>query len=131
MAFKVDSSFLRFVTMGALGTRSVMDEMRRAGLKPIELERYSCCNKIWATKVKRLRLPDLLCLRTGLRIEVRAKSKLEIKMSDAPNNAARQTPTPANRSPRLCRQRTYCGGIKDLLRAGLKPVEPPATIPLR
>ena len=32
-----------------------------------KLERYSRSNKIWSTKVKRLRLPDLLCVRTGLR----------------------------------------------------------------
>jgi HEAT repeat protein len=40
--------------------------------------------------VKRLRLPDLLCVRTGLRVEVRAKSKLAIKMSDAPANPDRR-----------------------------------------
>jgi hypothetical protein len=36
-----------------------------------------------------LRLPDLLCVKTGLRVEVRAKSDLKIKMSDAPNNPDR------------------------------------------
>ena len=90
MGFKVDSSFLQFLTMGALGTRRAAALMREAGMEPIELERYSSCNKIWTTKVKRLRLPDLLCLRTGVRVEVRAKSKLEIKMSDAPDNPERR-----------------------------------------
>lgn len=90
MGFKVDSSFLQFLTMGALGTQRVVALMRKAGMEPIELERYSSCNKIWSTKVKRLRLPDLLCLRTGVRVEVRAKSKLEIKMSDAPENPERR-----------------------------------------
>lgn len=90
MGLKVDSSFLKFVTMGALGTRRVSDLMARAGLQPIELERYSRSNKIWSTKVKRLRLPDLLCVRTGLRVEVRAKSKLTIKMSDASANPNRR-----------------------------------------
>jgi hypothetical protein len=90
MGFKVDSSFLKFVTMGALATRRVQGLMRQAGLQPIELERYSCSNKIWSTKVKRLRLPDLLCVRTGLRVEVRAKSKLAIKMSDAPKKPNRR-----------------------------------------
>ena len=90
MGLKVDSSFLKFVTMGALGARRVCELMAHAGLQPIELERYSCSNKIWSTKVKRLRLPDLLCVRTGLRVEVRAKSKLTIKMSDAPANADRR-----------------------------------------
>ena len=90
MGLKVDSSFLKFVTMGALGARRVCELMAHAGLQPIELERYSRSNKIWSTKVKRLRLPDLLCVRTGLRVEVRAKSKLTIKMSDAPTNPDRR-----------------------------------------
>lgn len=90
MGLKVDSSFLKFVTMGALGTRRVHELMTHAGLQPIELERYSRSNKIWGTKVKRLRLPDLLCVRTGLRVEVRAKSKFAIKMSDAENNPDRR-----------------------------------------
>lgn len=89
MGFKVDSSFLRFLTMGALGVRRVATELKERGFNPIELERYSASNKIWATKVKRLRLPDLLCVRTGLRVEVRAKSDLKIRMSDAPNNPDR------------------------------------------
>ena len=38
-------------------------------------------NKVWQTKVKRLRLPDLLCIRCGLRIESRAKSKLAVVLS--------------------------------------------------
>jgi len=76
--------------MGALGVRRVAELMTQAGLQPIELERYSRSNKIWQTKVKRLRLPDLLCVRTGLRMEVRAKSKLAIKMSDAPTNPDRR-----------------------------------------
>jgi HEAT repeat protein len=90
VGLKVDSSFLKFVTMGALGARRVCELMTASGLHPIELERYSRSNKIWSTKVKRLRLPDLLCVRTGLRVEVRAKSKLAIKMSDAPTNEERR-----------------------------------------
>ncbi len=89
MGFKVDSSFLRFLTMGALGVQSVARELESHGFSPLELERYSASNKIWATKVKRLRLPDLLCARTGLRVEVRTKSNLMIRMSDAPNNPER------------------------------------------
>ncbi len=89
MAFKVDTSFLRFLTMGALGARRVAEELRARGFQPIEFERYSMSNKIWATKIKRLRVPDLLCARTGLRIEVRAKTDLKIKMSDAPANPER------------------------------------------
>ena len=75
MGLKVDSSFLKFVTMGALGARRVCQLMAHAGLQPIKLERYSRSNRIWSTKVKRLRLPNLLfCVRTGLRVEVRAKT---------------------------------------------------------
>lgn len=90
MGFKADSSFLKFLSMGAASARQVMAQMREAGFEPIELERYCTSNKIWSTKVKRLRLPDLLCVRTGLRVEVRAKSDLKIRMSDAPANPARR-----------------------------------------
>ena len=69
MGFKTDTSFLRFLTMGAMGVQQVMRQLRAAGFSPSELERYCGSNKIWATKVKRLRLPDLLCVRTGLRLE--------------------------------------------------------------
>jgi len=89
MGFKVDSSFLRYLTMGARGTRQVIAELKGLGFAPVELERYCTTNKIWATKVKRLRLPDLLCVKTGLKIEVRAKSALTIRMSDAPANPDR------------------------------------------
>ncbi len=90
MGFKVNASFLRFLTMGAAGVRSTMDYLRDEGFEPLELERYCASNKIWMTKVKRLRLPDVLCARTGLRVEVRAKSDLKIRMSDAPNNPERR-----------------------------------------
>lgn len=90
MGFKINTSFLKYLTMGASATQRVAGLMHEAGLRPVELERYACTNKIWATKVKRLRLPDLLCLRTGIRVEVRGKSKLELRMSDAPNNKQRR-----------------------------------------
>lgn len=90
MEFKADTSFLRFLSMGAAGARQTMAQMRAAGFEPIELERYCTSNKIWTTKVKRLRLPDILCVRTGLRVEVRAKSDLKIRMSDAPANPDRR-----------------------------------------
>lgn len=89
MGFKTDTSFLRFLTMGAVGVRQTIAHLRAHGFEPIELERYCSSNKIWMTKVKRLRLPDLLCVKTGLRVEVRAKSDLKIRMSDAPNNPDR------------------------------------------
>lgn len=89
MGFKTDTSFLRFLSMGAVGVHQTMDQLRELGFHPIQLERYCGSNKIWATKVKRLRLPDLLCVNTGLRVEVRAKTDLKIRMSDAPQNPDR------------------------------------------
>lgn len=90
MGFKADTSFLRFLSMGAAGARQVMSQMQAVGFRPIELERYCTSNKIWTTKVKRLRLPDILCVLTGTRVEVRAKSDLKIRMSDAPANPDRR-----------------------------------------
>ena len=89
MGFKADTSFLRFLSMGAVGVQRTMLRLRDRGFEPIELERYCGSNKIWATKVKRLRLPDLLCIKTGMRVEVRAKTDLKIRMSDAPANPDR------------------------------------------
>lgn len=82
MGFKEDADFARYVSMGAVGTAAVATHLREAhGHRPIELERYAMSNKIWQTKVKRLRLPDLVCVRCGRRIESRAKSKLGIILS--------------------------------------------------
>lgn len=89
MAFKANTSFLRFLSMGAAGVHQTMKILRRDGFEPIELERYCSSNKIWSTKIKRLRLPDLLCIKTGLRVEVRSKAKLMIRMSDTPSNLER------------------------------------------
>ncbi|MDD9985538.1 MAG: hypothetical protein OXQ31_04620 [Spirochaetaceae bacterium] len=89
MPFKADASFLRFLSMGATGVRRTMETLRDGGFEPIELERYCGSNKIWSTKIKRLRVPDLLCVNTGLRVEVRAKKELKIRMSDTPSNPDR------------------------------------------
>lgn len=82
MGFKEDADFARFVAMGAVGAAVAADVLReRHGHRPIELERYAMANKVWQTKVKRLRLPDLVCTRCGLRVEARAKSKLAVVLS--------------------------------------------------
>lgn len=82
MGFKEDADFARFVSVGAIGTAAVAGCLRNQfDHQPIELERYAMSNKVWQTKVKRLRLPDLLCVRCGLRVESRAKSKLKIMLS--------------------------------------------------
>ena len=82
MGFKEDADFARFLSMGAIGAAAVTEHLRGdLGHAPIELERYALANKVWQTKVKRLRLPDLVCARCGLRFESRAKSKLSMVLS--------------------------------------------------
>lgn len=90
MAMKEDWSFLDKISMGANATIKVTELLNANGHRIIELERYSSSNKMWATKIKRLRIPDLLCLSCGRRIESRAKSKLGIIMSDSPTNHERR-----------------------------------------
>lgn len=94
MGLKADDSFLHFVTMGAVATRHAMSFLTRLGFQPVVLERGSTSNKIWATKVKRLRLADVVCVKTGVRFEIRAKSDLQVKMSDSPSNPDRQWDAP-------------------------------------
>ena len=82
MGFKEDADFARFVSMGAVGAAAVARHLgTQHGHRMIELERYAMANKVWQTKVKRLRLPDLLCVRCGQRVEARAKSKLGMVLS--------------------------------------------------
>ncbi len=84
MGLKEDADFARYLSMGAVGTAAVATDLRdRFGHQPVELERYSMANKIWTVKVKRLRIPDLLCVRCGRRVESKAKSNLEVKLSDS------------------------------------------------
>src|ERR1035437_5048610 len=81
-SFKTDESFLEKLAIGAIGARAVFQELQRQGDNPIELERGSMDYKIWKSiKIKRLRVPDLLCLNCGTRVEARAKTQLEISMS--------------------------------------------------
>jgi hypothetical protein len=121
LAFKTDDSFLEKLTMGAAGSRAVADYLSSRGHNMAELERYTTANKIWAMKVKRLRLPDLFCVRCGLRVEARAKSKLEIKLSDSPSVPGREWH--AN-----LRDEDLVGFVKCYLRGG--EVEPGSRIEL-
>ncbi len=89
MGFKTDREFLRNITVGAVGTRQVAKLLNEGGFRVIELERTAISNKLWATKIKRLRVPDLLCLHSGTRIESRAKGTLKITMSHTVNNPDR------------------------------------------
>lgn len=86
MAFKEDEDFARFLTMGAYATAKVSADLETRGHVIIELERYAKANKIWATKVKRLRLADLLCIQCGRRFESKGKTKLELKLSHSPKD---------------------------------------------
>ncbi len=80
--FKSDDSFLRKLAVGAAGTNATIAYLRSMDFNPIELDRGSTGFKIWKKiKIKRVRMPDILCLNTGLRFESRGKTKLEISMS--------------------------------------------------
>jgi hypothetical protein len=89
-SFKTDESFLEKITIGATGTRRVFQDLGAQGHDPMELERGSMSFKIWkAIKVKRVRVPDILCLRCGRRVESRAKTDLQITMSHSTSNPER------------------------------------------
>ena len=88
--FKSDDSFLRKLAVGAAGTNATIAWLKAMGFNPIELERGSTGFKIWKKiKIKRVRVPDILCLNTGLRFESRGKTKLEISMSHSLNDPKR------------------------------------------
>lgn len=81
-AFKSDVSFLEKISMGAVGTHRVFEHLREQGHNPLELERGSMSFKIWKNiKIKRIRVPDILCVACGRRVESRAKTTFEISMS--------------------------------------------------
>jgi HEAT repeat protein len=89
-SYKTDVSFLEKISIGAVGTRRVFEDMCQQGHAPIELERGSMSFKIWKNiKIKRIRVPDLLCVDCGRRVESRAKTKLEISMSHSFSNPER------------------------------------------
>ena len=89
-SFKTDESFLEKISIGAIGTQKVFSALRQLGHQPIELERGSMNYKIWKKiKIKRIRVPDILCVDNGIRIESRAKTKLEITMSHSTSDPER------------------------------------------
>ena len=90
IAFKPDSSFFEKIVRGAIGTRAVCDDLRHHGHTMVELERGSLDTKLWKdVKRKRVRIPDLLCVKCGLRVESRAKAKAELTMSHSTGDAER------------------------------------------
>ena len=89
-SFKTDESFLEKLAIGAIGTKKVLENLTIQGHKPVELERGSTGYKIWKSiKIKRVRVPDILCINSGIRVESRAKTKLIISMSHSSADEAR------------------------------------------
>ncbi len=88
--FKTDESFLEKLAIGAVGTQRVFEDLARQGHAPLELERGSLGFKIWKTiKIKRVRVPDILCLRCARRWESRAKTRMSITMSHSMSDPER------------------------------------------
>lgn len=84
MGFKEDVDFARFLSMGVYAADAITQDLEHNhGHRIIELERYAKANKVWQTKVKRMRLPDLMCVSCGRRFESKGKAKLAIKLSDS------------------------------------------------
>ena len=90
-SLKTDESFLEKVSIGAVGALKVCENLRSQGHYPIELERGSMSFKIWKDiKIKRVRVPDILSVNSGKRIESRGKSQLEISMSHSESSSDRR-----------------------------------------
>jgi hypothetical protein len=89
-SFKSDESFLEKIAIGAVGTNQVFTDLQLQGHQPLELERGSKSYKIWKTiKIKRIRVPDILCVACGRRVESRAKTTLELSMSHSTSDPTR------------------------------------------
>lgn len=90
LAFKPDSSFFRKIAIGAVGVRSVKHDLDGCGHSMAEFENGSTDTKIWKeVKRKRVRIPDLVCTRCGLRVECRAKTSPDLAMSHSISDAER------------------------------------------
>lgn len=90
LSLKPDSSFFKKIAVGAVGARAVMSDLSNLGHDLRELENGSTDTKIWKdVKRKRVRIPDLVCIRCGLRIESRAKTNPTISMSHSRSEAER------------------------------------------
>ncbi|MFQ6091187.1 MAG: HEAT repeat domain-containing protein [bacterium] len=89
-SFKSDISFLEKISMGATGTIAVFNNLRAQGHNPVELERGSRSFEIWKDiKIKRIRVPDILCINCSKCVECRTKAKLEISMSHSQTDPER------------------------------------------
>ncbi|MEV7672643.1 hypothetical protein [Streptomyces sp. NPDC088752] len=84
MGFKEDADFARFLSMGVYAAGAVTHDLEQNhGHRIVELDRCAKANKVWQTKIKRMRLPDLMCVDCGRRFESKGKTKLEVKLSDS------------------------------------------------
>lgn len=90
MLFKPDASFFRKLALGAVGAAAVRSHLNGFGHDLVELERGSLDTRLWKdVKRKRVRIPDLICVRCGVRVESRAKTRVELSMSHSPSAAER------------------------------------------
>lgn len=90
LSLKPDASFFRKIVIGAVGARAVCDDLARRGHRMHELENGSTDTKIWKdVKRKRVRIPDLVCIDCGLRVESRAKTTPDLSMSHSYTDAER------------------------------------------
>lgn len=89
-SYKTDESFLEKISIGAVGTKKVFDHLEAQGQHPVPLDRGSMSFKLWKSiKIKRLRVPDILCVASGVCVESRAKTKLQISMSHSTSDPDR------------------------------------------
>jgi len=89
-SFKTDESFLEKISIGAVGTKKVFEHLEAQGQRPVPLDRGSMSFKLWKSiKIKRLRVPDILCVASGTCVESRAKTKLVISMSHSASDPDR------------------------------------------
>jgi HEAT repeats len=89
-AFKTNSSFFRMLAVGAVGAQAVQSHLNGLGHRVVELERGALATRIWRdVKRKRVRIPDLVCVACGVRVESRAKTAADLSMSHSPNDAER------------------------------------------
>ncbi|MGB7217036.1 MAG: HEAT repeat domain-containing protein [Gammaproteobacteria bacterium] len=90
-SFKADASFFEKITIGAIGARAVAADLDRRGHEIFELENGATTTKLWKdVKRKRVRIPDLVCRRCGMRVESRAKTgSAKLSMSHSTTDAER------------------------------------------
>ena len=90
LSYKPDASFVRFIALGAVGSRAVVTDLAAVGHDLRPLENGSTDTKLWKDiKRKRVRIPDLVCAHCGLRVESRAKTARKVAMSHSEGDAER------------------------------------------